>query len=84
MLISNKAHQDCESNLFENTRPKLVKPLTDTNAEADRPLLAALQREERSFHCPQENGFFKGLLVVLPVSILLWILTIWGITSLLH
>ena len=84
MLISSKARQDFENDRFEHTRPKLVKSITETTAAADNPQWAAPQGKDRIIDCPQENGFFKGLLVVLPFSILFWILAIWGITSFLN
>jgi hypothetical protein len=83
MLISSKARQDFENDRFENTRPKLVQPLTDIKTAVDKSQWSAPQRDDRIIDCPQENGFFKGLLVVLPFSILFWILAIWGITFVL-
>jgi hypothetical protein len=44
----------------------------------------ACQREDLFLDGDPVNGFFKGLLFILPGSILLWIIVIWGVRSLIY
>ena len=42
------------------------------------------RREGRLLEYDPVNGFFKGLLIMLPCSILLWVIAIWGVRSLIY
>jgi hypothetical protein len=84
MIIPTKFHQNYERGSIKNTntpfkirlvRPEVVIGPTETKD---------LRKEDRFFDCDQENGFFKGLLIMFPCSVLLWILAVWGVRSLIY
>lgn len=84
MHIPNKAHRSCDSDPIKNTHPHFKLRLVDREAVKTSTQMNACQREDRLLDCDPVNGFFKGLLLLLPCSILLWTIAIWGVRSLIY
>ena len=82
MLISKNAYQNYETVPAEAAYPKYEILLTEPEVVIEKPPMNDLQREDLSINYVQENGFFKGFLVTLPVSISLWAIILLGIKSL--
>lgn len=82
LSISNSAYQD-----YEGVPTETV--ISEYQALRAKPLMIDkkhpmnnLQMENLSVDYTQENKFFKGFLLALPVSVLFWGITILGIHSL--
>ena len=84
MNIPNKSHQNYESDSIKNTHTDLKIRLVDPAVVIDPVPLNGFRREDPSLYCDRENEFFKGLLLMLPCSILLWIIVVWGVRSLIY
>lgn len=82
MLISKNAYQNYETVPAEAAYPKYEILLTEPEVVIEKSPLSDCQWEDLSVNYVQENGFFKGFLVTLPVSISLWAIIIWSIKSL--
>jgi hypothetical protein len=84
MFIANKSHRNYDSDPVKNTRPNFKIRLVDPEAARTPAQMNACQREDLFLDGDPVNGFFKGLLFILPGSILLWIIVIWGVRSLIY
>ena len=83
-MILNECHQNDERVPIESTQPNRKIRLVDPEARMDPAQRNDCRREGRLLEYDQVNGFFKGLLIMLPCSILLWVIAIWGIRSLIY
>ena len=83
-MILNECHQNDERVPIESTQPNRKIRLVDPEARMDPAQRTDCRREGRLLEYDQVNGFFKGLLIMLPCSILLWVIAIWGIRSLIY
>ncbi len=88
MMVLNVRNQNDDRVPMENTQPNRKIRLVDPEVGVD-----PTRRHDCSRDCPREgslpeydhvNGFFKGLLIMLPCSILLWVIAIWGIQSMVY
>ena len=84
MLIPNESHRNDDSDPIKNTRPKFKIRLVDSEATRTPTQMNACQREDLCLDSDPVNGFFKGLLFIIPGSILLWIIIIWSVRSLIY
>ena len=88
MMVLNEFQQNCERVPVESTQPNRKIRLVDPDVGMD-----PTRRHDCPHDCPREgslpeydyvNEFFKGLLIMLPCSILLWVIAIWGIRSMVY
>ena len=84
MMVLNKSHRNYERNPIENAHPNRKIRLVGPDVGMDPTQRNDCRREGRLLESDQENGFFKGLLIMLPCSILLWVIVIWGVRSLIY
>ena len=84
MMVLNGSQQNCERVPDESTQPNRKIRLVDPDVGMDPTQRINCRREGRLLEYDQENGFFKGLFIMLPCSILLWVIVIWGIRSLIY
>ena len=84
MIIANKFHPNHASDSIQNTPTNHNIRLVDAGVVADLSQRNDFRGEDQLLNCDQENGFFKGLLIMIPCSILLWIMAIWGVRSLIY
>lgn len=82
MLIPKNAYQNYEIYPFEAPYLKYETMLTEPDVVIEKPTMSDCQWEDLNVISVQENGFFKGILVTLPVSISWWVILIWGLKSL--
>jgi hypothetical protein len=83
-MVLNKSHQNCERVPIENTQPNHKIRLVDPDVGMDPTQSNICRREDRFLEYDQVNGFFKGLFIMLPCSILLWGIVVWGVRSLIY
>lgn len=79
MMVLRESHQNYERVPIEHTRLNPTIRLVDPGAGMDSTRRNECRREGCLLDYDPVNGFFKGLLIMLPCSILLWIIVIWGI-----
>lgn len=84
MMVLNESRQNYERVPIESTQPNRKIRLVDPDLGIDPTQRNDFRREGRLLEYDQVNGFFKGLLIILPCSILLWVIAIWGIRSLIY
>jgi len=84
MMVSNKSHQTYERVSNENTHPNRKIRLVDPDVENDPTQVNDCRIKDRFLDLDPVNGFFKGLFVMLPCSILLWVILILGVRSLIY
>lgn len=84
MMVLNESRQNYERVPIESTQPNRKIRLVDPDLGIDPTQRNDFRREGRLLEYDQVNGFFKGLLIMLPCSILLWVIAIWGIRSLIY
>ena len=79
MFISGNIYQDFDRTTSESKIPlSKLFPLRSESIVKEAPI-SDIQWEDVSIDYRQENGFFKGLLIALPVSLLTWIFIIWAV-----
>ena len=84
MMVPNKSHQNYERVPNEHTHRNRKIRLVDPEVRVDPTQRHDCPREGSLPEYDHVNRFFKGLLIMLPCSILLWITVIWGIRSLIY
>ena len=84
MMVLNECHQNDDCVPMENTQPNRKIRLVDPDVGMDPAQRNDCRREGRLLEYDPVNGFFKGLLIMLPCSILLWVIAIWGVRSLVY
>lgn len=81
MFVPGNANQFFSKTPAESSHPEpdlhFGETETATQTEAD------LSWEKCTINYSKESGFFKGLLLALPVSTLMWVAIIWGIKALI-
>lgn len=82
MFITSNAFQIEEKFPSEISNLTSEILLNDPQPAIQTHTISKTQRENLCVDCDQENGFFKGVLIVLPVSIALWVVIGWGIHAL--
>ena len=81
MMVLNESQQNHERVSIESTQPNRKIRLVDPEVGMDPAQRNDCRREGRLLEYDPVNGFFKGLLIMLPCSILLWVIAIWGVRS---
>ena len=84
MMVPNKSHQNYERVPNEHTHCNRKIRLVDPDVVMDPIQVNDGQIKDRFFDCDQVNGFFKGLFIMLPCSVLLCVIVIWGVRSLIY
>ena len=84
MMVLNESQQNYERVPIESTQPNRKIRLVDPDVGMDPTQRNDCRREGRLLEYDPVNGFFKGLLIMLPCSILLWVIAIWGVRSLIY
>lgn len=79
MAIPNKAHNRLESTSTETTKLKPGIKIVESEVVIEKTPLNDLRLDHLNVNYAQENGFFTGLLLALPVCIASWAILIWGI-----
>jgi hypothetical protein len=82
LFISSNAYQNHESVLTETVISEYNTLLGKSEMAIENLPINNLQMEDLSVDYTQENKFFKGFLLALPIATLLWGITILGIKSL--
>ncbi len=82
MSILNNVYPTIESTLNDTTMLKFQILLDEPEVVIDKIPKNDLQGDDCSANCTQKNGFYKGLVIALPISIALWVIIIWGIKEL--
>jgi len=83
MMVLNASHH-YEGVPIGNTQPNRKIRLVDPDVGMDPTQQNDCRLAGRSLEYDPVNGFFKGLLIMLPCSILLWVLAIWGVRSMVY
>jgi len=84
MMVLRESHRNCERVPVEHTRLNRKIRLVDPGAGMESTRRDDCRRKGRLLDYDPVNGFFKGLLIMLPCSILLWVAAIWGIRWMVH
>jgi len=84
MMVLNECHQNDDRVPIESSQPNRKIRLVDPEAGMDPAQRNDCRREGRLLEYDPVNGFFKGLLIMLPCSILFWVIAIWGIRSMVY
>ena len=69
---------------IKHNQPNRKIRLVDPEAGMDTTRRHDCPREGRLAEYDHVNGFFKGLLIMLPCSILLWVIAVWGVRSMVY
>ena len=82
MLITKNVYQSYETVPDEAACADFERLLDEPEVAIKKPAMNDIQWEDLSVNYVKENGFFKGFIATLPVSIALWAVLIWGIKAL--
>lgn len=79
MFIPGYIYQDFDRTTSESKIPlSELFPVRSESIVEEVPI-SDIQWEDVSIDSRQENGFFKGLLIALPVSLLSWTFILWAV-----